>query len=251
MPKVHFLAPYPKFGRAGNQLPVLHQHRSPYYWWWAYLRSSADYLQCCEQGGIGRLSGLYTNFGDVREDDFHGWWTKDQRGAKLFGERTLDVKFGELISPDQWDPDWSNDQVMIIAVPLRESNRSLKGRFASLLDSRLKRKRGRPAMSSLTSTAQYKLARNYDTRHLEMALIAYHLWHDEQKKPKNIRKTLWEIGVEMKISRSKADDAISKNKGARLLARNYLGAVVKRYITQAEYIIKHAEQGVFPVSTPR
>lgn len=195
------------------------------------------------------LSGLYTHFGDVRADDFHAWWTKEQRGARLFGERELDVKFSELTSPEQWQPSWTKEQVMIVAVPLRESNRSLKGRFASLLDSRLERRRGRPSMSTVTSTAQYKLARNYDTRHLEMALMAHDLWMAELHKPSKVRKTLWEIGVEMKFNREKAADAVSKNKGARLLARNYLGAVVKRYITQAQTIIKNVENGVFPVST--
>ncbi len=248
MPKIHFLAPYPKFGRVGNRLPVIHQHRSPYYWWWAYLRKNADYVKCCEQGGKGRLAHLYADFGDVREDNFHGWWTMDQRGAKLFGERALDVKFGELTSPDQWHATWTQDQVMIVAVPLRESNRSLKGRFAALLDSRLQRSRGRPAMSAVTSTAAYKLARNYDTRHLELALLAYELWLAEQTKPSKERKTLWQIGVEMKFSPTKAADAVSKNTGARLLARNYLGAVVKRYITQAEKIIENIVQGKFPAS---
>jgi hypothetical protein len=249
MPKIHFLAPHPKFGRAGNRLPVIHQQRSPYYWWWAYLRKNEDYLKCCEEGGKGKLSGLYADFGDVREDDFHGWWTSEQRGARLFGERALDVRFGELTSTDQWHPSWTQEQVMIVAVPLRESNRSLKGRFAALLDTRLQRSRGRPAMSAITSTAQYKLARNYDTRHLENALIAFDLWMAEQPKPSKERKTLWEIGVEMKISREKAADAISKNKGARLLARNYLGAVVKRYITQAKTIIENTTQGQFPASS--
>ena len=104
-------------------------------------------------------------------------------------------------------------------------------------------------MSSTNSTAAYKLARNYDTRHLEMALMAYELWTAEKHKPSIERKTLWEIGVEMKFSREKAADAVSKNKGARLLARNYLGAVVKRYMTQAQMIIKNVENGDFPVST--
>ena len=249
MPKIHFLAPYPKFGRVGNRLPVVHQQRSPYYWWWAFLRRNEQYIKCCQQGGKGKLSSLYKDFGDVREDDFHAWWTKEQRGSTLFGERALDLKFAELTSPDQWLPSWTGEQVMIVAVPLRESNRSLKGRFSKLLDARLQRTRGRPAMASVTSTAKYPLARNYDTRHLEFALMAYGLWTIEQIKPSVERKTLWEIGVEMKFNREKCSEAVSKNKGERLLARNYLGAVVKRYVTQAQQIIKNTELGKFPLTT--
>lgn len=251
MPKIHFLAPYPKFGRVGSRLPVIHQQRSPYYWWWAFLRKNDEYLKCCDQGGKGKLADLFADFGDVRDDSFHSWWTKGQRGASLFGERSLDLKFAELTSPDQWSSSWTREQVMIVAVPLRESNRSLKGRFAKLLDTRLQRSRGRPSMASISSTAKYPLARNYDTRHLEFSLMAYELWTAEQAKPSKDRKTLWEIGVEMKFNRDKCMETISKNRGVRLLARNYLGAVVKRYVSQAQEIIKNTELGKFPLSSKK
>ena len=166
MPKAHFLAPHPLFGRVNNRLPETQQKRSPYYWWWAYLRRSASYLQCCEQGGTGPLSSLYADFGDVREADFHKWWTAGQRGANLFAEQNLEARFEELVSPQQWNPQWKSEDVMIVAVPLRESNRRLKGKFAKLLDSRLQRSRGRPALAEIKQTARYPLARNYTSQNL-------------------------------------------------------------------------------------
>ena len=250
MPKVHFLAPHPLFGRPGKRLSDVAQKRSPYYWWWAYLRRSAAYLQCCAAGGTGPLADLYADFGDVREDDFHKWWTTGQRGPHLFAEQKLEARFGELTSPEQWDASWSPEDVMIVAVPLRESNRGLKGKFAKLLDSRLQRSRGRPALATVTQTARHPLARNYTVQNLERALEAYDLWLANQALPKPERKTLWEIGVDMRFNRDASKQALSKSSAEKLLGRNMLGAHVKRYVTQAQNIINNAERGLFPVSTP-
>ncbi len=251
MAKVHFLAPHPLFGRVNNRLADTYQKRSPYYWWWAYLRRSAGYLKCCEEGGTGPLAGLYADFGDVRDDDFHKWWTAGQRGAWLFAEQQLEAKFGELTSRDQWDASWSSDDVMVVAVPLRVSNRRLKGEFAQLLDSRLKRSRGRPALAKVAQTARYPLSQNYTVQSLERALEAYDRWTQNQSKPKAERMTLWEIGVEMRFNREASRQALSKSSAERLLGRNMLGAHVKRYVTQAQNIINNVEQGRFPVSASR
>ena len=196
------------------------------------------------------MAGLYADFGDVRDDDFHKWWTTGQRGARLFAEQRLEAKFGELTSPDQWDASWSAEDVMIVAVPLRVSNRRLKGEFAKLLDSRLQRSRGRPALARVTQTARYPLSRNYTVQNLERALEAFDLWNANQALPKAERKTLWEIGVEMRFNRDANRQALSKTSAERLLGRNMLGAHVSRYVSQAQNIIKNIERGVFPVSTP-
>ena len=144
---IHFSAPSPRFGRANNRLPVGHQHRSPYYWWWAYLRRNSDYLACCERGGMGEMAELYRDFGDVRQDDFHGWWTADGRGAGLFGEQQLEVRLSELTSAAEWRAEWQADDVMVIAVPLRVDKRRLRAQFNHLLDARHLGKQGRKALA--------------------------------------------------------------------------------------------------------
>ena len=138
---------------------------------------------------------------------------------------------------------------MVVAVPLRESNRRLKGKFAKLLDRRLQRSRGRPALAKVTQTARYPLARNYTVQNLERTLEAYDLWIANQALLKSERKTLWEIGVEMRFNREASRQALSTTSAERLLGRNMLGAHVKRYVSQAQEIIKNIENGVFPVST--
>lgn len=213
------------------------------------MRRSSAYLQCCSEGGTGPLADLYADFGDVREADFHKWWTSGQRGAHLFAEQQLEARFGELTEPNQWNPAWTARDVMIVAVPLRESNRRLKGKFAELLDSRLQRSRGRPALAKVTQTARYPLARNYTVQNLERTLEAYDLWLANQALPKPERKTLWEIGVVMRFNRDASRQALSKSSAERLLGRNMLGAHVKRYVSQAQELIKNVENGVFPVSS--
>jgi hypothetical protein len=246
----HFSAPTPRFGRVNNRLPIGYQQRSPYYWWWQYLRRNADYIACCEKGGKGKLAALYADFGDVREDNFHKWWTESQRGAVLFGEQPLAVKFGELATAADWQPHWDKDAVMVVAVPLTMSKRALKGAFAKLLDSRhTGNKSGRPSLAKLktVSTARYKLEHNYTISGLMTALAVYDLWVENQTKPKAERLTLWEIGKELKINKGAIKDAESQSSADRLVGRNVLGATVSRYVKQARAMIENTAAGKFPL----
>jgi hypothetical protein len=247
----HFLAPHPLFGRPNKRLSVAYQQRSPYFWWWAYLRRSDDYLACCEAGGTGRLAALYAEFGDVREDNFHKWWTEEGRGVRLFAERPLAVKFGELDSSADWQAGWTKQQVMVLAVPLNISKRRLKGAFAALLDSRhAGHKSGRPSMDKLkeTSTAKYKLERNYLVSALRITLAVYDLWLANQYRPKDERLTLWQIGKELRLNSDAIKDAEGASKHDRAVGRNVLGATVSRYVRQARAIVKNTETGKFPVT---
>jgi hypothetical protein len=47
---------------------------------------------------VGKLADLYRDFGDVREENFHAWWTGDQRGVRLFAEKPLELHLMELTS---------------------------------------------------------------------------------------------------------------------------------------------------------
>jgi hypothetical protein len=246
----HFSAPTPRFGRGSNRLPIGYQQRSPYYWWWQYLRRNEDYIACCDSGGTGELAWLYADFGDVRNDNFHQWWTGGGRGVRLFAEQPLSVKFGELAAHSDWQPHWDNSAVMVVAVPLSMSKRALKGAFAKLLDSRhTGNKSGRPSMAKLkeVSTARYKLEHNYTISGLMTALAVYDLWLDNQSKPKAERLTLWEIGKVLNINARAIKLAESKLAYERLDGRNVLGATVSRYVKQARVMIVNSASGKFPI----
>jgi hypothetical protein len=245
--KVHFLEPTPRFGRANNRLHIGHQQRSPYYWWWAYLRRNTDYLACCAAGGGGELAGLYADFGDVREDNFHAWWKSNDRAIRLFAEQPLSIGFGELDTPNDWQPHWTKEEVVVLAVPLRISKRRLKGLFSKMLDQRHAGKQGRPAVALQKSTAKYKLARNYTIRNLQTTLEIYDLWHANQQLPIEQQKTLWQLGVVAGLNKQAAKDAVSDSTQDRLVGRNHLGALVGRYMRQAKKMIANTALGQFPV----
>jgi hypothetical protein len=242
----HFIAPTPRFGRVNNRLSIAHQQRSPYYWWWAYLRRNERYLKCCVDGGGGELTTLYAAFGDVREDDFHKWWTDGSRGFRLFSEQPLTVKFAELETADDWQSAWRKDDVMVVAVPLLVSKRQLKGAFAKLLDARHTGKQGRPAIAKLESTAKFKLERNYTIRNLNITLSVYDRWLSNQQLPKADKKTLWEVGIDAGLNRHAARDAVSDRREERMEGRNTLSALVSRYVRQAKGMIESAALGRFP-----
>ncbi len=244
--KVHFLAPHPLFGRKSAPRSIEDQQQSPYYWWWAYLRRSEAYLKCCEQGGKGKLAKLYADFGDVREDNFHKWWTANDQGAKLFGEQRQQVKFGPMSDPSEWHPDWTSDVALVIAIPLSMNKRGIQSGIAKLLDERIKSRRGRKALKDAESTAQYPLARNYSARNLGKALEVYDLWIQSKKGPKEDKLYLWEIGVAAKLNKLFVKNATSKDKHDRYIARNNLNASVLRYVKEAQKHIAGVEKGIFP-----
>lgn len=247
----HFLAPTPRFGRVNNRLSIGHQQRSPYYWWWQCLRRNADYIACCDKGGKGKLAKLYKDFGDVREDNFHKWWTEGERGVALFAEQPLSLRLTELESPTNWSAEWTSEQVMVVAVPLNMAKRRLKGAFNRLLDSRHTGNRsGRPAMSKLKdiSTARYALERNYTINNLMTMLDVYDEWLANSQLPKTEQVALWEIGAKLKINKSAIKDAQSAAKEDRHMGRNTLAATVSRYVKQAKSLIANTAEGKFPLA---
>ena len=249
--KRYFLTPTPRFGRQGNRLAIGHQQRSPYYWWWQYLRRNAEYVACCKRGGKGKLSQLYADFGDVQNDNFYEWWTEGARGARLFAEEPLAIKFGELASVDEWQAHWTREDVLIVAVPLAMTKRASKGAFAKLLDARhTGTQLGRPSIAKLKdhSTALYKLERNYTIAALQTTLAVYDLWLENEQREKADKLTLWQIGAELKLNRSAMRDALSEDKNDRLAGRNTLGATVHRYMAVAKAIIGNTSRGKFPLS---
>ncbi len=150
-------------------------------------------------------------------------------------------------SASDWQAGWTKDKVMVVAFPLAVGKRRLMGEIRKLLDSRHTGRKGRPALAKVESTARYKLSRNYTTANLETALNVYDKWVENNAKPKAEQIKQWEIGVELKLNKLAAREAYSSLKQDRAVSRNLLGAVVKRYLNQAQKTIKSLEEGVFPV----
>ena len=245
--KVRFLADAPNFGTKNKPAKLSLQTRSPYYWWWVYLRRNEDYIKCCENGGKGKYAKLYKDFGDVREDNFKKWWK--EKGVELFSEKHVseggDMVLMELTDKSQWSDAWTLDKVLVVAMPLSSSKRYLQSRFNALLKKRHTTKRGRQYKAFEESSAKYPLAKNYTIRNLETTLAVY----DEYLKHKGQvpKVPYWKIGQNMRLVPSAmTTDSMSMNE--RQVYRNVMGASVKRYITNAEKIIANAALGKFPLS---
>jgi hypothetical protein len=195
------------------------------------------------------LSKLYKDFGDVRNDNFHQWWTESDRGVTLFAEQPLTVRLSELSSAAEWQASWSSEQVMVVVVPLNVAKRRLKGAFNKLLESRHKgSKSGRPAMAALkeASTARYQLEHNYTISGLITMFAVYDEWSANTKLPKAQQLTLWEIGAKLNINDKAMKDAVSKSTADRHIGRNTLAATVSRYVRQAKSVIAGTTEGKFP-----
>jgi hypothetical protein len=86
--------------------------RSVYYYWWAFLRENQAYMATCQANGAGEKADLYADFGDIRGDDFMGWWREG--GRLLFCEppqEEIEVYPSPPISHD-------NERRVLLSLPL-------------------------------------------------------------------------------------------------------------------------------------
>jgi len=244
--RVKFAAKHPTFGTKNNRKALDVQQKSPYYWWWAYLRRNEAYLQCCANSGSGELAELYKDFGDVRSEDFHKWWTADDRGERLFAEQQLRTLF-ELTNTNELQSYLNADDMLVVAVPLQNgvSKRDIQKRFAELLKRKHTAKRGRSKTKWTSSTANYPINRNYTVYSLRKALTVYDAYMANFNLPKKEQKTLWQIGVELQL----VGTAMPEDKddtADNLVKRNRMAASVSRYVKQATAIVEAVGLGNFP-----
>ena len=244
-----YLAPYPLIGTKHKPSPIHLQQRSPYYWWWAYLRRNDAYLDCCERDGQGEHSHLYEDFGDVRSDDFRSWWGSPQhKGDYLFAEQPLDLSVEKIDAARLADVEKVGN-VMLIAVNMDLGRRHLQKKFADLLQKEHQGKRGRKALRDVASTARYPLHRNYTTHSLKVALMVYDAVAANEKLPKAERKPLWAVGESLRLvpnAMPEKDDSTA----VRAAKHNTMTMTVSRYNNQARRIIKNTLRGQFPNSDP-
>lgn len=243
-----FLAQHPLFGRASKPLPLRYQERSVYYWWWQHLRRNHDYLACCENGGHGPLSALFADFGDVREDDFRKWWTTDDHGAELFAEKPREIRQRRLMSKDEWDDSWSLDEAAVFVFPLGVGRRKLQSLFAKQLAKIHTGKRGRVSMRSVNSTARYPLSRNFNVNSLKTGLAVYDAWAANELRPKDQRKSFWEMGQDLKLIPS-ALPSSGDTKFELTNKKNVMTVAFSRYLKTTRQIIENTSHGRFPDST--
>lgn len=245
--RLFFAALHPHIGTKHKPSPKYLQERSVYYWWWAYLKRNSEYIKCCDAGGKGKLARLYTDFGDVRSDDFRAWWGgKLNRGAMLFAEQKPELTVKKIDGVTDWDPAWGND-VLVLAFNMKLGKRKLQSYLAKMLATEHTGKRGRRAMGKFVSTAKYPLHRNFSVYNLKRMLLVYDTVVANDQLPDSERKPLWRIGEELKLVPSalpqRGDNAYDTRRN-----HNTLTMTVSRYATTARRIIANTAIGKFPDS---
>ena len=222
--------------------------RSPYYWWWAFLRLSKDYWWVCQRhGAVGdsRLKGMYRDFGNVYEFTFEEWW--GAKGKRLFSEelalpqvRKLSAHNLELTRPV--------GQHLLLEIPLNMTEKSIISQVRKQLRNHPDREVER------ISTAKRKLAKLIGIRQ-DVIESAYAVWmlHHESRDNRVVEKigqthgtkSLYQIGKELRLVRTcmpaSTDNAIRAAKRI-----NGMKVAVSRMLARANNLIDNAAIGVFP-----
>jgi len=210
---------------------------SLYYYWWAFLRLNPLYIKTCENEGKGKLSKLYADFGDVREDNFWEWWKTHN---KLFMEPPAgDVCEIQSLSDYQKIPN-----TILLEVPI-DKKLALRVRQVKRILA-LKMSADRYRMSK--SYAQYKVT----GKPVVAALAKYlHAWQLKQEHPKIPYAVIYEIvnGRNIDISQAMKPKTrlgqINPNADYNV-PKTQMGL---RYVRAANEIIENVIKGEFPVFT--
>lgn len=204
---------------------------SPYYAWFECLKRNRSYARCCERGGKGRLAKLYEDFGDVRTVDFKMWWTKGERGARLFGEPAtpVDVKRLSLDEAQEFRSSIEDGSTLLVAIPLRLDKRTAIRMVRSVIDKAKPSKRGdhlrRGKHYVQNSRAKYRPAARVL---VDVVMRQLKAWDARQNG-----KRLKEIGGALA--------------GSPNLDPDYLVLLAHRLIKSAEAMIEGVGRGEFPI----
>ena len=226
--------------------------RSPYYWWWAFLRLSKDYWWVCQRrGAVGdlRLKGMYRDFGNVYELTFEEWFLR--RGKNLLSEE-LALPAVRKLSPTNLELSRPLGRHLILEIPLNMTEKSIISQVRKQLRNHPDREVER------ISTAKRKLAKLIGIRQ-DVIESAYAVWrlHHESRDGRVVEKigqahgtkSLYQIGKELRLVRSCMP--VSTDDQERAAKRvNGMKVAVSRMLTRANNLIDNAAIGVFPSIQP-
>jgi len=229
----HFPYKHPTFGSAARPKPPSAWESSVYFWWWAYLKRNEEYLGCCEQGGAGRLSEHYKDFGDVRGDDFKAWWSQDDRGARLFAEPTADDTVRVLA---EGETAISQALALTVSLPLNLPKKFLLRRCQEILADA--RKGGRGKLYARSSRAAYRVTGQPNINALRRALQV----HDavEASKRAAVKTPHWKIATNLNLVSKKDQVRPSDSKLVAEAKRNVMKAIVGRLKKRADILIRQS-----------
>jgi len=226
--------------------------RSPYYWWWAFLRLSRDYWWVCHRrGAVGdsRLKAMYRDFGNVYEMTFQEWFLR--RGKRLLSEE-LALPAGRKLVATNLELSRPLGMHLILEIPLNMTEKSIISQVRNQLRIHPDREVER------ISTAKRKLAKLIGIRQ-DVIESAYSVWklHHESRDGRVVgkvgqphgSKSLYQIGKELRLVRSCMPVATDNRERAAKRV-NGMKVAVSRMMTRANNLIENAAIGVFPSIQP-
>jgi hypothetical protein len=231
----HFPYKHPTFGTDKNPKPKSAWENSVYYWWFEYLKRNEDYLECCENGGEGKLANLYKDFGDIRTITFKKWWMEDQRGAELFADPSPEDTVRTL---NEGERVLSKSEALTISFPINLPKNLLEKRFKQILDIEHKGKRG--VQLAKKSRAKYRFNGQPNIEGLRVALQVY----DFKKANPDMR--LFDIGNALPRFQLQQKFVHGETYSEREDKKNILSATVGRYLKRVADRIENVAKGKFP-----
>ena len=226
--------------------------RSPYFWWWAYLRLSKDYWWVGQRNGVAddpRLREMYRDFGKVYEMTFEQWW--ERRGINLFSEQVALPAVRQL-APNNLQLSKPVDRHLLLEIPINMTERTIISQIRALIRSHPDRGIQR------VSTAQRKLAKLVGIRQ-DVIESAYAVWrvYEQSRDGREVQKigqvqgskSLYQIGKELRLVRTCMP--VPTDNAERAAKRvNGMKVAVSRMLGRANNLIANAAVGTFPSVLP-
>jgi len=244
----HFAFRHPLF-RQEQSTSGVHWNNSVYYLWWEFLRRHDGYKRTCENGGKGEYEKLYADFGNVHEGNFREWWTKDDRGARLFAEPPMPSSVRALTPKEikELPEGWDSGALLIVAIPLSLRKRFIQQKLGKLLARHHKRKRGQRIHKE--SRSLYPIAAQFNIHSLKRMLEIYDLHQAQPKMPQ------WKIGQIFRLGNTLNDDELKGGRGrdnpVAVAKKNVSSVAVSKKLTEAKSIVEGVGHGVFPAFSRR
>lgn len=202
--------------------------RSVYYYWWAFAREHAAYVQLARAKGK-KVTPLPADFATVRNSpDFMTWW--NAKGRFLFCEPLERHVRVHKVDDRTWINEMINsEEKIIISLPAHGDLHRILAEVEQLII------RERPTIqaSASWSRARYQVAAKPVLTSLHRQLTLWKLRADQPEKPLHELSRMGEI--DMKWNSDTNDQR---------------AVLVSKYLKKAECILDHLGYGLFPITNP-
>lgn len=252
-----FILQRPKIGSLNNPKASLGGcESSQYYWWWYSLTLNDSYIECCKSDGVGPMSPLYEDFGDVRYEGkphvaFVEWWHSlvdgEARGAYLFAEPLLNKGMRLVTDLDDAKCTIDDPTQALISIPLDVTRVKLMKMLKRRIEAIHEGKQGKDARSLKSSQARYIPGTASHPASLKLQLAVYKQRKDWDQIGKRFDNALVakKMGITVVTSSVSGTGGIQGEMSAEDSSRA-VSTKISKLNLQAKKLIANVGVGVFP-----